>query len=499
MKKYLFIIGVIIVLTMLSGQVAVAAPEFQGGGMVHYVTWGESLSGIAFRYGVSVEAILMANGLANPDMIYVGQPLVIPGGGPSPGYQGGGNFGCGNYHTVRTGDTLSGIAWDYNTSLHQLLQLNNFYNKDILFVGQRVCVPVQQGYAPQPGYAPRPGYQPQPAGYRPPAASYYHTVAPGETLSGIAYRYGVSYWTIMQANNLTNSVIWVGQPLIIPGYQGRPDYVQPPVGPGQFPDPIFEHPVKPEHKGFYEAVDVDLTVPEPESNAPEYQPGAARPSLPRAEHPIEVVVNGGETWADDIYPIGMDPDGITTLIVQTGEENGKTVRVRSGDAESNGESSFTGEFGAFRFVFRYIPPGEYDVWVDDPDIPSEKPHVTIGPGERVEIYFSKQVRFRGQTYASPDGWVLSNWENPSKPGQNIGGWSNILVKTPASGLNVIAESDGGGYRAKCFTGSKGPGACDFAGLMAGIYYIWIDGTDLKLKTYMDGNAYATFEFAHQAD
>jgi hypothetical protein len=33
--------------------------------------------------------------------------------------------------------------------------------------------------------------------------------------------------------------------------------------------------------------------------------------------------------------------------------------------------------------------------------------------------------------------------------------------------------------------------------MAGIYYIWIDGTDLKLKTYMDGNAYATFTFVKQ--
>jgi hypothetical protein len=66
-------------------------------------------------------------------------------------------------------------------------------------------------------------------------------------------------------------------------------------------------------------------------------------------------------------------------------------------------------------------------------------------------------------------------------------------------LNVIAESEGGGYRAKCFTGSKGPGACDFAGLMAGIYYIWIDGTDLRLKTYMDGNAYASFTFGYQPE
>jgi hypothetical protein len=209
------------------------------------------------------------------------------------------------------------------------------------------------------------------------------------------------------------------------------------------------------------------------------------------------VVNGGESWVDDVYPTKLDPDGITTLIVQTGEENGKTVRVRRGDAETSGESIFSGEFGAARFVFRYIPPGEYDVWIDDPDTPSETAQVTVGEGERVEVAFKRGVSFQGQTFASPTGWVLSSWDNPSEPGKIWGGWSNIMVKTPASGLTVIAESEGGGYKAKCLTGSKGPGACDFAALRAGLYFITIDGTDLTLKTYMDGEAYATFEFSRQ--
>ncbi|MBN1220394.1 MAG: LysM peptidoglycan-binding domain-containing protein [Anaerolineae bacterium] len=486
MKQYLLAIALVTLLVLTGSQVAVAAPEFQGGGAVHYVTWGESLSGIAFQYGVSVEAILQANGLMNPDMIYVGQPLIIPYGGSATNYF---QTACASYYTVRTGDTLSGIAWDYNITLQQLLRMNNLYNKDVLYVGQTICVPTQQGYAPQ---QPAPGYTVQPASYYQPAgAVYYHTVVTGDTLSGIAYRYGVNYWTIMQANNLANLVIWPGQQLIIPGYQdSQPGYYQP-----QHPEPGYAAPpVAPVYEGSY-AED----SPEEAPAAPDYQPSPARPALPRSEHPVEVVVNGGESWADDVYPSKMDPDGITTLIVQTGEENGVTVRVRSGDMESKGESFFGGEFGACRFVFRYIPPGDYDVWIDDPDTPSETAQVKIGAGERVEVAFSRQVRFQGQTYASPDGWVLSGWENPSKPGQNIGGWSNIMVKAPASGLNIIAESEGGGYKAKCFTGSKGPGACDFAGLMAGIYYIWIDGTDLRLKTYMDGNAYATFEFSHQSD
>jgi hypothetical protein len=219
--------------------------------------------------------------------------------------------------------------------------------------------------------------------------------------------------------------------------------------------------------------------------------------LPLAEHPLEVVVNGGETWADEVYT-WPDPNNITSVVVQTDNEFGKVIRMRSGDYEVKGETQYlSGEFGPSSLAFRYIPPGDYDVWVDDPDTPSEKVQISVDAGQRVNVAFSKQVRFQGQTYASPDGWFLSAWENPSKPKQNIGAWSNILVNTPASGLTVLAESEGGGYKAKCLTGSKGPGSCDFAGLKAGIYYIWIDGTQLKLKTYMDGNAYAVFEFAKQ--
>jgi LysM repeat protein len=46
---------------------------------VHIVQEGETLSDIALAYGVSVDAIVAANGLANPDQIYAGQNLLIPG------------------------------------------------------------------------------------------------------------------------------------------------------------------------------------------------------------------------------------------------------------------------------------------------------------------------------------------------------------------------------------------------------------------------------------
>ena len=91
MKRVLAILMLALLLVALNIGVAVAAPGLQGGPIIHYVGFGDSLYGIAARYGVTAEAIMQVNGLANPDMIYVGQPLRIPGPGasaPPPGYGG---------------------------------------------------------------------------------------------------------------------------------------------------------------------------------------------------------------------------------------------------------------------------------------------------------------------------------------------------------------------------------------------------------------------------
>lgn len=491
MKKHLLAFILITALAIIIVPTALAAPLSQGGGVVHHVRAGESLDGIASQYGVSAEAIMRQNGLVNPDMIYAGQSLIIPGGGyggpagyPRQGY------GCGNSYRVVMGDTLSGIAWNFGISPQALMQANNLYNEDFVYVGQELCIPSGGGYQPRPA-AGFPNYRPGPA-------VHYHHVATGETLTGICDRYGVNPWDVIRANNLNNaSFIWAGQRLVIPGYQPAP----PPLA--YAPPPVYAPPpARPWHTDTYDSGLKPPPYRPPADDgslpaAPNYQKGAAQPLLPLAEHPLEVVVNGGETWADEVYS-APDPNGITTVVVQTDTEFGKLIRMRSGDAEVKGETQYlSGEFGPSSLAFRYLPPGDYDVWVDDPDTPSEKVQISLDAGQRVNVAFSKQVRFQGQTYASPDGWFLSSWKNPSKPHQNIGGWSNILIKTPASGLTIIAESEGGGYKASCLTGSKGPGACDFAGLNAGLYFIHIDGTQLTLKTYMDGNAYAEFEFAKQ--
>jgi LysM repeat protein len=524
MKRYFVVSILALILMMALGSIANAGPELQGGGSIYYVTWGDTLTDIALRHGVSVEALMQQNGLYNPEMIYVGQPLIIPGQGYGGNYPNYGAAGCTNYHTVTVGESLSSIAWDYNTTLQALLRDNNLYNQDILFVGQTLCVPAGSSR----------GYTPQDASYRSgsvPANVYYHTVSNGETLSSIAYRYGVNQWNIVQANNLSNAAfIWAGQQLIIPSYQAQPQYYNTP-GWGTGPADWGQHrnpPARPGYHGAYDDDRDDSYDDKPPydddddgydrrhgrksdddgansvSDPPDYQPGPVSPLLPVAEHPIEAVVNGGENWVGTAYPSSGASDAITTLVVNTGEgldlvnEEGPIIRIRSGETEAKGLFGQLPEYGIdkFRFAFKYITPGEYDVWIDDPELESEVEHVRIEPGQRVEIEFRKGLTSQQPTYASPDGWFLAGWENASVPHKILGGWSTILVRTPASGLWVILEAEGG-FKAKCFTGSKGPGACEFGGLSAGIYYIHIDGTQFSIKTYMDGNAFGTFDLGHQ--
>jgi LysM repeat protein len=108
----------------------------------HIVQPGENLFRIGLRYGLTVDQVARANGIVNPNTIYVGQQLCIPGGNvppPPPPY----NPPPGNctYYTVRAGDTLGSIALRYNTTVYKLQQANNIRNPNLIYVGMRLCIP----------------------------------------------------------------------------------------------------------------------------------------------------------------------------------------------------------------------------------------------------------------------------------------------------------------------------------------------------------------------
>jgi LysM repeat protein len=136
------------VLFCMGGGLALAAPPSgapPGPGPApvspgYYVVQpGDNLSRIAARYGTTVWAIAQANGIWNVNYIRVGQVLYIPGAGPGPGPGPWPQPGGCNY-IVRTGDTLSGIAWRYGTTVWALSQANGIWNPNLIYIGQRLNV-----------------------------------------------------------------------------------------------------------------------------------------------------------------------------------------------------------------------------------------------------------------------------------------------------------------------------------------------------------------------
>ena len=115
---------------------------FSGGQCAqHYrVHKGDTLSGIALRFGVSMQAILQANYIRNANRIYAGQWLCIPHGhGYHPGH--GQKPVHGKYYIVKRGNTLSWIARYFGTSVKCLMHANpRIHNPNRIYVGQKIKI-----------------------------------------------------------------------------------------------------------------------------------------------------------------------------------------------------------------------------------------------------------------------------------------------------------------------------------------------------------------------
>ena len=120
---------------MLLATPAYAANPHQGN-VIHVVRQGETLFSIARRYGTSVEAICAANGIADSARIYAGQRLVIPTSNVSAA-----PAAAGATHVVRAGENLYRIALRYGTTVAALARLNGIRNPNRVFAGQRLIIP----------------------------------------------------------------------------------------------------------------------------------------------------------------------------------------------------------------------------------------------------------------------------------------------------------------------------------------------------------------------
>ncbi len=127
--------------------------------VVHVVRPGENLYLIANRYGVTVRAIMRVNRLRNPNVIYVGQELIIPvtptatptgtiTPSPTPVPE--------RVHIVRPGQTLYAIALRYNVTIGELMRANGLRNPHLIYVGQRLIIPGVPAPTARPPAAPTP-------------------------------------------------------------------------------------------------------------------------------------------------------------------------------------------------------------------------------------------------------------------------------------------------------------------------------------------------------
>ncbi|MFY0524712.1 LysM peptidoglycan-binding domain-containing protein [Archangium gephyra] len=114
--------------------------------MAHKIRPGETLSGIAQRYGTTVSALARANNIANPNVIRAGATLNIPGRSDSFAAPSGG----GGRHVVRAGETLSGIAGRYGTTVSALARANNIANPNMIRAGATLSIPGRSGGSPAP-------------------------------------------------------------------------------------------------------------------------------------------------------------------------------------------------------------------------------------------------------------------------------------------------------------------------------------------------------------
>lgn len=118
-------------------------PAPAGTGCSYYVRYGDTLYGIALRYGISYYQLAQMNALVNPNWIYSGQRLNVPCGSWTPPVPSPGDYGlpiC-SYYTVRPGDWIYLIAARFGTSWTAIAKVNSLSNPNWIYPGMRLAIP----------------------------------------------------------------------------------------------------------------------------------------------------------------------------------------------------------------------------------------------------------------------------------------------------------------------------------------------------------------------
>lgn len=173
-------------------------------GPVYIVQSGDTLATIALQFGVTVDDLLIANNMNAGDLIYAGNPLIIPGLE--------GVTGVLETRTIPFGETLSSLSRRYQIPIYQLVKLNRIVSPYELYAGSSLILPVSQTDVPEWNRA---------------------VMAPGQTLLEMAVRENTTPWNLMQVNQLDHANEAIpGEVLFVP--------TETLAGPGAFPAPITD-------------------------------------------------------------------------------------------------------------------------------------------------------------------------------------------------------------------------------------------------------------------
>ena len=149
---------------------------------IYIVKSGDTLYSIANKYGMSVQELKDLNKLTN-NTLSIGQQLVVSEA----------NAGTLDTYTVKAGDTLYSIANKYGLTVNELKQLNNL-TSDILSIGQVLNISNSNTSLPSNTYI----------------------VKSGDSLYSIAKKYGITVDALKSANGKTSNLLSIGEILVIP-------------------------------------------------------------------------------------------------------------------------------------------------------------------------------------------------------------------------------------------------------------------------------------------